>query len=226
MFSQSALSADAAMQGSWINRQGGLCRMILIQDDYLIFTVYDEKNPTFHYCWGGPLKRANNQLLVRLDFHSKGIPVSGPYMQVKLQQEGDRIQLDEEGKLTNCNKLKDPEGALTGVWRISSRQQNGQMTSIPLRARRTLKLLTGNRFQWVAISIETGEFFGTGGGSYQFDHGRYTENIAFFSRDSSRVGQKLQFSDKLLSDGQWEHSGNSSKGETLFEIWTRWYPSH
>ena len=191
LFSQSASSPETAMYGGWMSREEGLCRLILIQDDYLIFTVYDEKNPTFHYCWGGPLKRANNQMLVRLDFHSKGIPVSGRYMQLKLQQEGDRIQFDEEGKITNCNKLKDPEGALTGVWRISSRQQNGQMTSFPLTARRTLKLLTGNRFQWVAINIETGEFFGTGGGSYQFDHGRYTENIPFFRDDNSRVGQKL-----------------------------------
>lgn len=226
LFSQSASSPEAVMYGGWMSREEGLCRLILIQDDYLFYTVYDDKKPTFHYCWGGPLKRASNQLLVRLDFHSNGLPASGREKQLNLQQEGGSMRIEEEGKSTIWYKLKDPEGALTGVWRISSRQQNGKMTPIPLRARRTLKLLTGNRFQWVAMNIETGEFFGSGGGSYQFEDGRYTEYIGFFSRDSSRVGQKLQFSGKLLPDGQWEHSGKSSKGEPLFEIWTRWYPAH
>src|SRR5574343_326746 len=82
------------------------------------------------------------------------------------------------------------------------------------------KLLTGTRFQWFAINIETGEFSGTGGGTYQFINGKYTENIEFFSRDSSRVGASLQFSAKI-EEGKWHHSGLSSKGDPIYEIWTR-----
>ena len=46
----------------------------------------------------------------------------------------------------------------------------------PPRARKTLKVLTGTKFQWAAINAETKEFFGTGGGSYTFVNGKYSSD--------------------------------------------------
>ena len=86
--------------------------------------------------------------------------------------------------------------------------------------RKTLKLLTGSRFQWFAIDPGTKGFFGTGGGNYSFINGQYTENIEFFSRDSSRVGASLSFNGKVV-DGNWHHSGKSSKGDDIYEVWSR-----
>ena len=86
--------------------------------------------------------------------------------------------------------------------------------------RKTLKMLTGTRFQWFAINPETKQFSGTGGGTYSFENGKYTENIWSFSRDSSRVGAKLVFDGKLV-DGKWHHSGLSSKGDKIYEVWGR-----
>ncbi|MDX1470670.1 MAG: hypothetical protein R3213_04170 [Flavobacteriaceae bacterium] len=60
---------------------------------------------------------------------------------------------------------------------------------------------------------------GTGGGTYTTEDGKYTENIEFFSRDNSRVGASLEFDFELV-DGDWHHSGFSSKGDPLYEIWT------
>ncbi len=84
----------------------------------------------------------------------------------------------------------------------------------------TVKTLTDTRFQWAAINPETKEFFGTGGGTYTFKNGKYTGNIEFFSRDSSRVGASLFFDGKL-NNGQWHHSGLSSKGDSIYEVWSR-----
>jgi hypothetical protein len=86
-----------------------------------------------------------------------------------------------------------------------------------LGARRTLKILTGTRFQWAAINIETKEFFGTGGGRYTFENGKYTEHIEFFSRDSSRVGASLGFDGKIES-GAWHHSGLSSRANLFMKF--------
>ncbi|MFD1079838.1 hypothetical protein, partial [Longispora fulva] len=86
-------------------------------------------------------------------------------------------------------------------------------------ARRTIKILGGDRFQWVAFNSDTGEFFGTGGGRYSAENGKYQENIEFFSRDDSRVGAKLAF-DYEVKDGEWHHSGKSSKGDPMYEIWS------
>jgi hypothetical protein len=97
---------------------------------------------------------------------------------------------------------------------------NGSLQTITPGARRTIKLLTGTRFQWIAINSETKEFFGTGGGTYTFENGKYTEHIEFFSRDSTRVGASLSFDGKVEGNN-WHHSGLSSKGEPINEVWTR-----
>ena len=86
--------------------------------------------------------------------------------------------------------------------------------------RKTLKILSDSRFQWAAINPATKEFFGTGGGSYTFVDGKYTEHIEFFSRDSSRVGASLIFNGQLIN-GNWHHSGKSSKGDDIYEVWSR-----
>ena len=83
-----------------------------------------------------------------------------------------------------------------------------------------MKILSGTRFQWIAYNTETKEFFGTGGGTYTFVDGKYTEHIEFFSRDSTRVGASLSFDGKVEGNN-WHHSGLSSRGEPIHEIWTR-----
>jgi hypothetical protein len=97
---------------------------------------------------------------------------------------------------------------------------DGKLNEMPRRDRKTLKLLSSMRFQWMAINPATKEFFGTGGGTYTFVNGKYTEHIEFFSRDSSRVGASLTF-DGSLKDDVWNHSGTSSRGEPLNEMWSR-----
>ena len=112
-------------------------------------------------------------------------------------------------------------GDLAGAWLISGRENNGEIqmrnTDTP---RKTMKILSGTRFQWIAYNTETGEFMGTGGGTYTTSKGKYTEKIEFFSRDDSRVGANLEFNYKL-EDGNWHHSGKSSKGDPINEIWSK-----
>ena len=86
--------------------------------------------------------------------------------------------------------------------------------------RKTLKLLTGTRFQSMAINAATKKKFGTGGGTYTFADGKYTEQIEFFSCDSTRVGATLNF-DGSLKDSVWNHSGKSLKGDPLNELRTK-----
>ena len=86
--------------------------------------------------------------------------------------------------------------------------------------RKTLKVLSDGRFQWIAFNTETKEFSGTGGGTYTAENGKYTENIDFFSRDSSRVGASLSFNFET-KDGKWLHSGKSSTGKPIYEVWER-----
>ena len=109
---------------------------------------------------------------------------------------------------------------LAGNWRITGRMRDGSIQPIEKSARKTLKILSSTRFQWMAINTETKEFSGTGGGTYTFKNGKYTENIEFFSRDSSRVGASLSF-DGSVNNNMWTHKGLSSRGEPIHEEWSR-----
>jgi len=101
--------------------------------------------------------------------------------------------------------------------RIREEKKQSRDTSKP---RKTMKILSGTRFQWIAYNTETKKFMGTGGGTYTTKDGKYSENIEFFSRDNSKAGLSLKFDYKLL-DGKWHHKGFSSKGDPIHEIWSK-----
>ena len=135
--------------------------------------------------------------------------------------ENDKLFLDINGKKETWKQLDKGTENLAGTWRITARKQDEKVVPIHQTGpRKTVKILTGTRFQWAAINPQTKEFFGTGGGTYTFKNGKYTENIEFFSRDSSRVGSSLSFDGKL-NNGEWHHSGLSSKGDSIYEVWSR-----
>ena len=87
------------------------------------------------------------------------------------------------------------------------------------RPRKTMKFLLDGYFQWIAFNTETFQFFGTGGGYYTAEIGKYIEHIEYFSRDNSRVGAILPFN-YSLKESDWHHQGFSSKGDPIHEIWS------
>ena len=148
----------------------------------------------------------------------------GQDLHLQLRLENDTLHITPPGESTQIwTRLDRAENPLAGVWRINGRNVNGTIQEMPLRARRTLKILSGTRFQWVAINIETGEFSGTGGGTFTFENGRYVEKIDFFSRDNSRVGAELSFGGEVSGD-TWRHHGLSSRGDPIDERWIRFQP--
>jgi hypothetical protein len=123
---------------------------------------------------------------------------------------GDWQQVDGSNTLAAAN------------YRITGRMGNeGTVTTMQRGARKTIKLLTGTRFQWAAINPETKQFSGTGGGTYTIKDGKYTETIEFFSRDNNRVGASLTFDYELKDGKDWHHSGLSSAGAKIYEVWSK-----
>ncbi|MBO6761639.1 MAG: membrane or secreted protein, partial [Roseivirga sp.] len=118
------------------------------------------------------------------------------------------------------NRIDDGNSDLAGAWRITDRMRNGEMQAMQLGARKTIKMITGSRFQWAAFNPETKQFSGTGGGKVTLKDGKYSEHIEFFSRNPDRVGADLTFNYEVNGD-KWTHSGLSSSGDPIKEIWTR-----
>lgn len=195
----------------------------IYQDDYFAFGVKNTADNAFIGAGGGPYKFADGKYSETLDFFTLNPLQVGTTTPFKAELSGDKLILTantNEGMLVETwEKISDAEDALTGNWVITGRKRDGEVSRSTPGARRTVKILSGGRFQWIAFNSETKEFSGTGGGTYTAVNGKYTENITFFSRDNSRVGASLGFDFEVV-DGEWHHSGLSSTGSPIYEIWT------
>lgn len=196
----------------------GTVLSILMADGYFSLTSFHPEHKQFYYTWGGSFVMEERTMRILVEFNTWKEQQGAVGNEVAATIEWKKEGLFFNGTLFHRNH--EPSGELTGCWRITARQQNEKMTDIPKGPRKTLKIMGGSHFQWVAMNVETGEFFGTGGGKYSFEKGQYTETIEFFSRDSSRVGAKLTFEGRIEGN-QWHHAGKSSKGDPIHEIWTR-----
>lgn len=208
---------NTSPKGAFMLQQpDGTNMLVLLSDNYYTLTAFNPADKKFLFTWGGPFVAENNQMSVLVEFDSRTKETLGQKIPIDYKMENNSLVMTG----TAFKELAATDTELTGCWRIAGRVQNGQKSAIPKRARKTLKILTGNRFQWMAINTETGDFSGTGGGTYQLQNGIYTETIDFFSRDSSRVGLSLAFEAKQEA-GLWQHKGKSSKGDPVEEEWLR-----
>ena len=212
--------AQSTVAGSWSKQEGSVITTWLFQDGFYSCTKYDVTNKVFSYTKGGTYVVAGNELQMKLAFHTAEKEKVGTTETALVVVKDQTMKLTVNGAEENYKRMDDGKSALAGHWLITGRMINGSLQTITPGARRTIKLLTGTRFQWIAINSETKEFFGTGGGTYTFENGKYTEHIEFFSRDSTRVGASLSFDGKVEGNN-WHHSGLSSKGEPINEVWTR-----
>lgn len=208
------------LDGAWHTTEGSIEQSLIVADGYCMLTKYDKVNKKYIHSFGGTLSITGKLLTLKVEFNSSDKSQVGKTLNFPFDIKKNILTSPIGGTKAKWQRTDDGNGALAGNWRITQRRQDGKMAELPLRARRTLKLLTGTRFQWAAINIETGEFSGTGGGSYTFENGKYTEHIEFFSRDNSRVGASLSFDGKV-ENGDWIHSGLSSRGDPIYEIWSR-----
>ncbi len=198
--------------------------ILLLESGYYTWAVYKKDNNEFIGTGGGKYKQGGNSVEFHVYFHSLQPDLVGKSIMFTKKGSGSKwVMKSQQGITITIKKKKEKvEESLQGAWRISQRKRNEEMVEIPDGARKTLKVLTKTRFQWIAFNSETGEFFGTGGGSYTLANGKYTENIEFFSRDNSRVGASLTFNYAMKADdSEWHHSGLSSKGNPIYEIWSR-----
>ena len=217
------LYAADSIQGAWqLKGSGdpGEVATLIITADYMSVAVYNETTYDFLRTYGGAYTLTDQKLKLSLEFDSKDTTMIGKIIEFSYQLSPNTLTLQGDTKVT-WTWIEEHQSDLAGCWRITARVGNdGTMNAMPQGARKTLKIMSGTRFQWFAINPSTKQFSGTGGGTYTLVDGKYTETIEFFSRDKSRVGSSLSF-DAKVDGGTWDHSGKSSTGNPVHEIWTR-----
>lgn len=209
------------LKGAFQFRKGSEEQVVIFMDNYFTHSVYDRQHRKFIRTRGGTFILTGEELSVTYEFDTKDREQVGQTVKYELEADEKEIEFDLNGDKQEWSEIDEGNEGLAGLWTISARQQNGELVPIHQSGtRKTIKILSSTRFQWAAIDPGSRQFMGTGGGSYKFENGQYTENIEFFSRDSTRVGQSLSFNGRL-DNGDWHHSGFSSKGDPIYEVWSR-----
>ena len=221
MYNKNVFLNDKELTGAWQYQEDGVEQVIIIIDGYITHTRYREASKEFITTSGGAYAAKDGRLTVNYEFDSKDKERVGTSGNYTFTVNNNVLSTNIGGNENKWKRIDDGAENLAGLWKITARKQGEEIKPIhQTGTRKTIKILSGTRFQWAAIDPGKKEFMGTGGGSYSFKNGKYTEHIEFFSRDSSRVGQSLSFDGKL-EKGNWHHSGLSSRGEPIYEIWSR-----
>ena len=179
---------------------------ILMDEEYYVETQFTTKPNQFVKTIGGFYKKDGNLIRVDLEFNSNFSKDSLKHILIERQEGWEKIS----------KKTLPLEGKWLMAGRINGEKERRRDTNRP---RKTMKILLGGYFQWIAYDTERFSFYGAGGGTYGATAETYTEIIDYFSRDNNKVGISLVFEyEKKGAD--WYHKGFSSRGDPLHEIWT------
>lgn len=210
-----SLSAKAqTLIGAFTNQTGNITSQWLFKDGYCSHAVY--KNNEYIGTKGGPFTYDGRTIVIHMEYNDLFPDSVGISLKIPVDLQEKKLILNQ---IIYKREQNIPQN-LDGVWRITGRQTDKGLATIPRSDRKTIKILVDGCFQWIAINPAAKGFYGTGGGQYRFSDSKYTENILFFSRDNSRVGAQLNFKGVLKAE-EWHHSGKSSKGDPIYEIWSK-----
>ena len=203
---------------SWVFESDDDFEVRIYSDKF--FTVARYNNNIFISTFGGIFSTDNGYYEI-LEYNSLDSSLVGDtlfYSNVNIEAINGKefLKIDDKTFSKNIGKSQ-----LIGSWLMSGIERGGEMRMRDVnKPRKTMKILAGNRFQWIAYDISKKGFYGSGGGTYSTKNGKYVENIEFFSRDKDTVGKSLEF-DFEIKEGDWHHRGFSSKGDPKYEIWTK-----
>jgi len=210
-------------KGAWKSQEPtSSTSMLIVADNYLCIASYSVNNKYFERAEGGPFTMSGDQMTYTPEFNSADTAKIGIPIVFTITKKDDILTLKYEEAMVWMFVDDAANVPMAGSWHITQKANDqGQLMSIHQEGtRKTLKLLSKTRFQWFAIDPAVKGFYGTGGGTYTAKDGKYTENIQFFSKDNNRVGTSLKF-DWKLDNGRWDHSGKSTDGKPVHEIWEK-----
>lgn len=211
-------------KGAWKSQEPtGSASTLIVADNYMVIASYSIGNKYFERTEGGPFTMNGDKMTYTPEFNSADTAKIGIPIEFTVTVKDDILTLRYEEAMVWMRVDDATSNApMAGAWHITERD-NGQGTLVKIHqegTRKTVKLLSKTRFQWFAIDPGVKKFYATGGGTYTAKDGKYTENIQFFSKDNNRVGSSLKF-DFKLDNGRWDHSGKSSDGKPVHEIWEK-----
>ena len=194
--------------------------IVIFSENYQTISTYELSSGKFISSNGGSWNLKANLMSETVEFDTENNERVGDKIEFEIELKENELSIVDSDMIFKRIDSGKP-GKLQGAWLMSGRFRDGkkQLRDVN-RPRKTMKILSGTRFQWIAYNTESKQFMGTGGGTYTTINGEYKESIDFFSRDDSKAGIELKF-DYDIIDNEWNHQGFSSKGDPLHEIWIK-----
>jgi hypothetical protein len=216
-----SVGQQASFLGAWGLEDASGKITVMLTDHIFSLNRYHIGDKKFLGSEGGTWRQKGNELVLTYEWSSTDSSKVGKEFNTSIRLLKGELRL---GLFTQALKKLDTgsAGALQGEWIISGNYVNDVVSrrANPFYPRRTMKILTGNHFQWIAFNVKTKEFFGTGGGTYTTSlDGKYVETIEFFTKAASSIGKSVAF-EYSIKDGDWRHKGQKSTGGPLDECWT------
>ena len=196
-------------------------RTVMINTDKIFsVAVYDAAGKKFIHSYGGKWRVEGNKLVQNIEWNSKAPDQVGKEITADISIAGGKLAVS--GSNEKWNKVDDGKGELAGAWIITGNYANDKVSKrpAPFFPRRTMKVLSGTRFHWIAYNVEAKQFMNAGGGDYTASDGNYTEHIEFFTKTPESIGKKVAFKYSFV-DGDWRHKGEKSTGGPLDECWSK-----
>jgi hypothetical protein len=195
--------------------------VMIVTDNVFSVATYDIPAKKFIQSYGGTWKVNGSKLVQTIEWNSADSTAVGKELTKDVVATTNKLSVTPTGETWSRLDNGKP-GALMGAWVITGNYTNDKVSkrASPFYPRRTMKMLSGKYFQWVAYNVATKSFMNAGGGSYTTKDGKYSESIEFFTKTPESVGKALQF-DYSFVDGDWRHKGQKSTGGALDECWTR-----
>lgn len=198
----------------------------LYSNAYFTYASYDKKTGQFIEAGGGRYILDFFNYKEHYEIDSSNPNRSGETTNYKAILEDDilRITNTKTGAVERWKKFDDANTQnMATCWRIHEKLDEGEDSwrRIVYGPRKTLKMVTNNRYQVLALNSKTGEFIGSSGGTWSLNNNEYVENIEFFSKDETNIGRSLSFKRKY-QDELWHHSGRDTNGKILMERWLKY----
>lgn len=109
--------------------------------------------------------------------------------------------------------LEPAKSSLEGAWRLD-KIEGRSAKSVGIQM---VKILSDGYFMFAYYNENSRQFFSSGGGTYTYKNGVYTEKIEFHTINPEIIGKKVKFT-ASFEDGRWLHKGMVAGGDLAEEF--------
>ncbi len=220
-----------SIAGVWeqVNANGNTSRLICT-DNYLMFAIFRTADQQFLSTSGGNFEilKADSQKILsfKRDFNSEDSTLVGLTIANVFSLVNDNLTIAQgplAGTWLRIIEKSNTEPFSNALWRLRAKEDKSfKMQTVFKGPLKTIKLFSGEYFQWASFNIDTHQFFGTFGGSFSKKKEKYVEKITFSSKRNKDVNTLFEY-DCTLNGKDWIHSRQSILGERVHEIWEKGY---